>query len=75
MFVCLLDKLILGFRYSDLTLQKNDSLRELGHQEFLDLSVIYQACYMFVTVKENAFGEDKCLNSVGERTQKCDKEN
>ena len=30
---------------------------------------------MFVTVRENAFGEDKVLEfRVGKRTQKCDKE-
>ena len=46
-------------------LQKNDSLRELGHQELLALSVIYQACYMFVTEKQNAFGEDKVLEFCG----------
>ena len=28
---------------------------------------------MFVTIREDAFGEDNGLNSVGDRTQKCDR--
>ena len=27
---------------------------------------------MFVTIRENAFGEDKVLEFFGEHTQKCD---
>ena len=40
------------------TIKKNVSLSELGHQGFLALLVVDLACYMFVTVKEDAFGED-----------------
>ena len=42
----------------DVFLRKNGSLSELGHQGFLALLVVDLACYKFVTVREDAFGED-----------------
>ena len=46
---------------SDVFLQKNYSLGEMGHQGFLALLVVDYACFMFVTVGEDAFGEDNVL--------------
>ena len=46
-------------------LQKNGSLKKTGHQGFLALLVVDLASYIFVTVRENAFGEDKVLEFCG----------
>ena len=46
-------------------LRKNGSLGELGHQIFLTLLVVDQVCYIFVTLRKNAFGEDHVLKFRG----------
>ena len=48
-----------------MSLQKNGSLGELELQGILALSVLDQACYIFVTVREDAFGENYVLKFCG----------
>ena len=46
-------------------LRKNGSLDGLDHQGFLALLVVEQVCYMFVTVKEDAFRENYVVKFCG----------
>ena len=46
-------------------LHKNGNLRELGNQGISVFLVADWACYIFVTVNENAFGENKVIELWG----------
>ena len=46
-------------------LRKNGNLGKLKLQGILALLLLDQACYIFVTVREDAFGEDYLLKFCG----------
>ena len=51
------------------------TLGESRHRGFLGFLVVDNICYIFLTVRQAAFGETMRLHSVGKRTRKCDREN